>query len=136
MMYLSVLKRPNMPSKWKSWNEELKRSQVNVAIMQQKNVIQPSFRLQNDDTSSMANNSPPTGAANAAETPAAAPAVVKLRLHSYHDRFGRSINTYTSLFIRNSDRMSIQTETSLNCTHNIFIFPLYTIKVEIQSKSN
>jgi len=49
--------------------------------MQQKNVIQPSFKLQNDETSSMANSSPPTGAANAADTPAAAPAVVKLRLH-------------------------------------------------------
>jgi len=81
MMYLSVLNRPNMPSKWNSWNDELKRSQVNVAIMQQKNVIQPSLRLQNEDTSSMANSRPPTGAANAAETPAAAPAVVKLRLH-------------------------------------------------------
>jgi len=81
MMYLSVLKSPNIPSKWKSWKDELKRSQVNVAIMQQKNVIQPSLRLQNDDTSSMANRRPPTGAANAADTPAAAPAVVKFRLH-------------------------------------------------------
>ena len=37
--------------------------------------------LQNDDTSSMPNNSPPTGAVNADATPAAAPAAVKLRLH-------------------------------------------------------
>jgi len=72
-----------MPSKWNSWNEELKRSAVIVAIMQQKNVIQPSFRLQNDDTSSMANSRPPTGAAKAADTPAAAPAVVKLRLQTH-----------------------------------------------------
>jgi len=56
---------------------------VKVASMLQKNVIQPSFRLQNDDTSSMANSRPPTGAANAADTPAAAPAVVKLRLNEH-----------------------------------------------------
>ena len=41
---------------------------------------QDSFRFQKDDTSSMAKRSPPTGAPKAAETPAAAPAVMKLRL--------------------------------------------------------
>ena len=65
---------------WNESNDELKMSAVNVANMQQKKIIQPSFIDQNDDTSSMANSRPPTGAPNAAATPAAAPAVVKLRL--------------------------------------------------------
>lgn len=80
MMNLSVWKSPNCPSIWKESNDELKISAVNVASMQQKKIIQPSFILQNDDTSSMANSKPPTGAPNAAATPAAAPAVVKFRL--------------------------------------------------------
>ncbi len=60
--------------------EELKRSAVKVDNMQEKKIIQPSFILQKEDTSSMAKSSPPTGAPKAAATPAAAPAVVKLRL--------------------------------------------------------
>lgn len=55
-------------------------SAVNVANIQQKKIIQPNLIVQNDETSSMANSSPPTGAPKAAATPAAAPAVVKLRL--------------------------------------------------------
>lgn len=36
--------------------------------------------FQNDETSSIENRSPPTGAPKAEETPAAAPAEIKLRL--------------------------------------------------------
>ncbi len=64
--------------------DELKRSAVKVDSMQEKKIIQPSFMLQKDDTSSMANSRPPTGAPNAAATPAAAPAVVKLRLRRHN----------------------------------------------------
>jgi len=48
--------------------------------MQQKKVCQDSFIFQNEDTSSMEKSSPPTGAPKADETPAAAPADMKLRL--------------------------------------------------------
>ena len=79
-MYLSVSNRPKTPLNLNELNEELNRSAVKVASMQQKKIIQPNFMLQKEDTSSMANSSPPTGAPNAAATPAAAPAVVKFRL--------------------------------------------------------
>lgn len=42
-----------------------------------KKVLQVSSRLQKDDVSSMANNTPPIGAPKAAEIPAAAPLVMK-----------------------------------------------------------
>ena len=61
-------------------NAELNRSVVNVDTIQQKNTCQESFMLQNDETSSIANSRPPTGAPNAEATPAAAPAEMKLRL--------------------------------------------------------
>lgn len=48
--------------------------------MVQKKICQDSFKFQNEDTSSMANNKPPTGAPNADATPAPAPAEMKLRL--------------------------------------------------------
>lgn len=48
--------------------------------MQQKNVCHESFMFQKDDTSSIENKSPPTGAPNAEATPAAAPAEMKFRL--------------------------------------------------------
>ena len=80
MIYLSVWKRPKLPTGRKASKDELKMSAVKVASMQQKKIIQPSFNVQKDDTSSMANSRPPTGAPNAAATPAAAPAVVKFRL--------------------------------------------------------
>ena len=53
---------------------------VNVDTMQAKNVCHDNFMFQNDDTSSIENNSPPTGAPKAEATPAAAPAEMKLRL--------------------------------------------------------
>lgn len=53
---------------------------VNVDTMQQKNVCQESFMFQKDETSSIENKRPPTGAPNADATPAAAPAEMKLRL--------------------------------------------------------
>ena len=53
---------------------------VNVDTMQAKNVCQDSFMFQNEDTSSIENNKPPTGAPKADATPAAAPAEMKLRL--------------------------------------------------------
>lgn len=48
--------------------------------MQAKNVCHDNFMFQNEDTSSIENNSPPTGAPKAEATPAAAPAEMKLRL--------------------------------------------------------
>ena len=48
--------------------------------MQAKNVCHDNFMFQNDDTSSIENSSPPTGAPKAEATPAAAPAEMKLRL--------------------------------------------------------
>lgn len=59
---------------------ELNRSVVNVDIIQQKKICQDSVTVQNDDTSSMENSSPPTGAPNAEATPAAAPAEMKFLL--------------------------------------------------------
>ena len=53
---------------------------VKVETMQQKKVCQDNFRFQNDDTSSMLNNRPPTGAPNAEDTPAATPAEIKFLL--------------------------------------------------------
>ena len=48
--------------------------------MQAKNVCHDNFMFQKEDTSSIENNSPPTGAPKADATPAAAPAEMKLRL--------------------------------------------------------
>ena len=53
---------------------------MNVATIQQKNICQERVVVQNEDTSSMENNSTPTGAPNAEETPAAAPAEIKFLL--------------------------------------------------------
>lgn len=53
---------------------------VAVDTIQQKNVIQLCFILQNEATSSIANNKPPTGDPKAAETPAPTPAFIKSRL--------------------------------------------------------
>ena len=53
---------------------------VNVATMQQKKVCQDNFKFQNEDTSSMLNKRPPTGAPNAEDTPAATPAEIKFLL--------------------------------------------------------
>jgi len=50
--------------------------------MQQKKTCQESLFFQNEDTSSMANNKPPTGAPNAEAIPAAAPAEIKFLLSS------------------------------------------------------
>lgn len=94
-MYLSVWKRPNKPSSLNPSRDELNRSAVNDANIQQKKVIQPSFMLQKDDTSSMANRRPPTGAPNAAATPAAAPAVVKLRLKQQQQHHHQQRGQYT-----------------------------------------
>ena len=57
---------------------------VNVDTMAQKKICHESFMFQNEDTSSMENNRPPTGAPNAEATPAAAPALIKLRLKYTH----------------------------------------------------
>ena len=64
----------------KSVNAELKRSVVNVATIQQKKICQASVTVQNEHTSSIENNRPPTGAPNADATPAAAPAEIKFLL--------------------------------------------------------
>ena len=64
---------------------------VKVATIQQKNVCHPSLSLQKLDTSSKANSRPPTGAPNAALTPAPAPAVRKFLLKS--EELGQKIKT-------------------------------------------
>ena len=79
-MYLSVLNAPNCPVYVKPSKAELKRSVVKVEIMQQKKICQDKVVVQNDDTSSIENSRPPTGAPNAEETPAAAPAEMKFLL--------------------------------------------------------
>ena len=55
---------------------------MKVATIQQKNTCQESLFFQNEETSSMANRSPPTGAPNAEAMPAAAPAEIKFLLSS------------------------------------------------------
>ena len=79
-MYLLVWNKPKTCFSSNDSMDELKRSAVNVDSIQEKKIIQPNFILQKEDTSSIANSNPPTGAPKAAATPAAAPAVVKLRL--------------------------------------------------------
>ncbi len=59
---------------------ELNKSVVKVDTMAQKNICQDNFWFQKDDTSSIENNKPPTGAPNAEATPAAAPALMKFLL--------------------------------------------------------
>ena len=53
---------------------------VKVATIVQKNICQDNFKFQKEETSSIANNKPPTGAPKAEATPAPAPAEIKLRL--------------------------------------------------------
>ena len=67
----------------KSVNAELNRSVVKVATMQQKNICHDKVTVQNEQTSSMENNNPPTGAPKAEATPAAAPADMKFLLKKY-----------------------------------------------------
>lgn len=54
--------------------------------MQQKKVCQDNFIFQNEETSSIENNRPPTGEPNADATPAAAPADIKFLLQIIKDR--------------------------------------------------
>ena len=56
---------------------DINTSVVNVAHMQQNNICQANVKFQNDATSSIANNIPPTGAPNADAIPAPAPAEMK-----------------------------------------------------------
>ena len=79
-MYLSVLNMPKSPWYLKLSNAELNRSVVKVDTMAQKKICQANFRSQKDETSSMENRRPPTGAPKAEAIPAAAPALMKLRL--------------------------------------------------------
>ena len=85
-MYSSALNLPNEPSNLKPLNEELKRSVVTDEIMAQKNICQVSFMFQKEDTSSIENKTPPTGAPKADATPAAAPALMKFLLRAINDR--------------------------------------------------
>ena len=80
MMYFSALNKPKSPLYLKPVKAELNRSVVNVETIAQKKICQESFMFQKLDTSSMENSKPPTGAPNAEATPAAAPALMKLRL--------------------------------------------------------
>jgi hypothetical protein len=79
-MYFSLLNIPKSPLYTKPVNAELKRSVVNVATMAQKKICQERRMFQKDETSSMEKRRPPTGAPKADATPAAAPALMKLRL--------------------------------------------------------
>ena len=73
------------------WKDELSRSVVKVATMQQKNTCQLSLFFQKEETSSMAKSSPPTGAPNADAIPAAAPADMKfLRSSEFRNLFCRA----------------------------------------------
>ena len=62
--------------------------------MQAKNVCHDNFMFQNEDTSSIENNSPPTGAPKAEATPAAAPAEMKLRLLKTNNTCSKNTLTY------------------------------------------
>ena len=77
-----VLNNPKSCLYLNPWNEELSKSVVNVAVMQQKNTCQDNLFFQNDETSSMAKSRPPTGAPKADAIPAAAPALIKFLLSS------------------------------------------------------
>ena len=77
-----VRKRPKSPLYRKPWKDELSKSVVKVATMQQKKTCHDSLFFQNDDTSSIANRRPPTGAPKAEAMPAAAPADIKFRRSS------------------------------------------------------
>lgn len=74
--------KPNDPEYWKPENDELKRFVVNAASMEQKNTCHVNRFDQKLDTSSIEKSSPPTGDPKADDTPAAAPAEMKLRLSS------------------------------------------------------
>ena len=71
---------------------ELNKSVVNVDTIQQKKICHDNVTVQNDDTSSMENNSPPTGAPKAEATPAAAPAEIKFLLKK---KIRRNFNSVT-----------------------------------------
>ena len=62
---------------------ELNKSVVNVDVIAQKKICHERRMFQNDDTSSIEKRRPPTGAPNADATPAAAPALMKLRLQRH-----------------------------------------------------
>ena len=76
------MKSPNPPSYLNPVKAELNKSVVKVAVMQAKKVCQDNFMFQNEETSSIANKRPPTGAPKAEATPAPAPAEMKLRLET------------------------------------------------------
>ena len=84
-MYLLVLNAPKLPVYSKSVKAELKRSVVKVATIQQKNICQDNVTVQNEHTSSIENNNPPTGAPKAEATPAAAPAEIKFLLQKNNE---------------------------------------------------
>jgi hypothetical protein len=64
---------------------ELNKSVVNVDTIQQKKICHDKVTVQNDDTSSIENNNPPTGAPKAEATPAAAPADTKFLLEKIYE---------------------------------------------------
>lgn len=71
--------------------------------MQAKNVCHDNFMFQNDDTSSIENNSPPTGAPKAEATPAAAPAEMKLRLFEKwgtNNQYNNGVDTFHHSHLR------------------------------------
>ena len=82
-----VLNNPKSFLYLNPWKEELSKSVVKVAVMQQKNTCHDSLFFQKEDTSSMAKSKPPTGAPNADAIPAAAPAEMKfLRSSEFRKR--------------------------------------------------
>lgn len=74
------LNKPKFFVNWNPSSDELRKEEVNTDTIQQKKICQLSLSFQKDDTSSIEKSKPPTGAPNAADTPAAAPADTKFLL--------------------------------------------------------
>ena len=91
------LNKPKSPLYLNPWKAEFSKSVVNVATMQQKKTCHESLFFQNDDTSSMANSSPPTGAPNAEAMPAAAPAEMKFLLSSEFRNLEKNGNVHSKV---------------------------------------
>ncbi len=85
IVHTRTLKRPKEPLYVNPLMATLRILVVAAAIPQQKKVCQANLLLQNDERSSIANSRPPNGALKAAATPAATPAVVKVRLWTVKD---------------------------------------------------
>ena len=80
--------------------------------------------FQNDDTSSIENNSPPTGAPKADATPAAAPAEMKLRLFNKILKFNSNLlflcqTTHTQMKINVKSTLNIINMQIFTCLSSV-----------------